>query len=80
MMIIATSPPKDARILRRFSTSHRGARANTKLRLQLGLQSASSDPPRYDQSDLLMRGNAFDQPAGSHCPYSDASSAALKSP
>jgi hypothetical protein len=83
MMTISTSPPRNARSARRFSTSHGGARSNTIPAAQFVHQSSSPNADRRDQSKPIISGNVIDPRAQSARPRSlhpGALSAALKSP
>jgi len=80
MTMLATSQRQNARPSRWFQTSHGSARPNSQHGAQLMHRSSLFDAAEYHPSKPLMRRNAADQRARSRRLYSDATSAAIKSP
>ena len=80
MTILATSQSRKPHLLRRFSTRHGGARANTQLAPQFVHQSASFDAAGCAPSELIGHRNNIHQCAQSPPQSLNASSAAIKSP
>jgi hypothetical protein len=83
MTMIPTSPPRNARSARRFSTGHGGDRSNTIPASQFVHQSSSTNADRRRQSRMIIYRSVIDhhtQPARPRRLHPGAPPAALQSP